>query len=434
MADCKYKINIKDIQDRYKFKVFMRSGADIPKSITDDISSIKSSNEELKRSIEDLKNETNKIIEENIKKKSQNQNMYNALRTIYTNNIKDKVVEKVNLYPDIRNATTNWQNVNLWPIDATQKLEDRYTIRSGITKWYGIYIPIIYKYPGLYKFSAYIKTSVDNQPIIIAGAGRTSDNKQITSQYKGTIEWQKIELIFNKVDITIPDLIRVEKAESSDTILYISKFELTPFGEIEKIENEPKKIIINSLNLIDNTKITKDTTQNVFSVIDGEITSNELSGWSGMNILLTQSIMLKKDKIYQLSFDVKGTNGVDDFNKAILVQKANPTAGIETTLNKPATQYNLTTEYQRYIYYITPKADVETNKIWIQHNGNKQTSNQFIIRNIMLSENTSIWDENYFKKSFVINHFDNTDDKFIELIDEMITLDLENKKYILMSE
>lgn len=434
MADCKYKINIKDIQDRYKFKVFMRSGADIPKSITDDISSIKSSNEELKRSIEDLKNETNKIIEENIKKKSQNQNMYNALRTIYTNNIKDKVVEKVNLYPDIRNATTNWQNVNLWPIDATQKLEDRYTIRSGITKWYGIYIPIIYKYPGLYKFSAYIKTSVDNQPIIIAGAGRTSDNKQITSQYKGTIEWQKIELIFNKVDITIPDLIRVEKAESSDTILYISKFELTPFGEIEKIENEPKKIIINSLNLIDNTKITKDTTQNVFSVIDGEITSNELSGWSGMNILLTQSIMLKKDKIYQLSFDVKGTNGVDDFNKAILVQKANPTAGIETTLNKPATQYNLTTEYQRYIYYITPKADVETNKIWIQHNGNKQTSNQFIIRNIMLSENTSIWDENYFKKSFVINHFDNTEDKFIELIDEMITLDLENKKYILMSE
>lgn len=427
MADCKYKVNIKDIQNRYKFKVFMRSGADIPKLITDDISSIK-------RSIEELKSETNRIIEENIKKKSQNQNMYNALRTIYTNNIKDKVVEKVNLYPDIRNAATNWQNVNLWPIDATQKLEDRYTIRSGITKWYGIYIPIIYKYPGLYKFSAYIKTSVDNQPIIIAGAGRTSDNKQITSQYKGTIEWQKIELIFNKVDITIPDLIRVEKAESSDTILYISKFELTPFGEIEKIENEPKKIIINSLNLIDNTKITKDTTQNVFSVIDGEITSNELSGWSGMNILLTQSIMLKKDKIYQLSFDVKGTNGVDDFNKAILVQKANPTAGIETTLNKPATQYNLTTEYQRYIYYITPKADVETNKIWIQHNGNKQTSNQFIIRNIMLSENTSIWDENYFKKSFVINHFDNTDDKFVELIDEMINLDLENKRYILLSD
>lgn len=68
MADCKYRINIKDIQDRYKFKVFMRSGADIPKSITDDISSIKSSNEELKSSIEELKSETNKIIEENIKK------------------------------------------------------------------------------------------------------------------------------------------------------------------------------------------------------------------------------------------------------------------------------------------------------------------------------------------------------------------------------
>ena len=45
MANFKYKINIKDIQDRYKFKVFMRSGADIPKAIIDDISSIKSSNE-----------------------------------------------------------------------------------------------------------------------------------------------------------------------------------------------------------------------------------------------------------------------------------------------------------------------------------------------------------------------------------------------------
>lgn len=153
-----------------------------------------------------------------------------------------------------------------------------------------------------------------------------------------------------------------------------------------------------------------------------------------MNVILTNSIMLKKDKIYQLSFDLKGANGVDDFSKATLVQKANPTSGIETTLNKLATNYNLSTEYQRYVYYITPKVDVETNKIWLAHNGNKQTTNQFIIRNIMLSESSSDWDENYFKKSFIINHFDNTDDKFVELIDEMITLDLENKRYILTSE
>ena len=153
-----------------------------------------------------------------------------------------------------------------------------------------------------------------------------------------------------------------------------------------------------------------------------------------MNILLTQSIMLKNNKIYQLSFDIKGINNVDDFNKALLVQKANPTAGIETTLNKLVTTYSLTNEYQRYVYYITPKENVETNKIWIQHNGNKQTSNQFIIRNIMLSESSSDWDENYFKKSFVINNFDNTDDKFVELIDEMINLDLENKRYLLSSD
>lgn len=427
MADFKYKINIKDIQDRYKFKVFMRSGADIPKSITDDISSIKSS-------IEELKSETNKIIEENIKKKSQNQNMYNALRTIYTNNIKDKVVEKINIFPDLGDLSVNWQNAAKWPIDDVQKLDNKHTVRRGTNQWSGLHCAINYKKPGQYKFTAYIKSSVDDESIMLYGAGRTSTNQQLNQAFKSKREWEQIEFVFNKTDITTPDYIRLEKVNKTDTIFYISKYELTPVGEIEKIENEPKEITLNSLNLIDNTKITKDTTQNVFSVIDGEITSNELSGWSGMNILLTQSIMLKKDKIYQLSFDVKGTNGVDDFNKAILVQKANPTAGIETTLNKPVTQYNLTTEYQRYIYYITPKADVETNQMFIQHNGNKTTTNQFIIRNIMLSESSSDWDENYFKKSFVINNFDNTDDKFVELIDEMINLDLENKRYLLSSD
>lgn len=427
MANFKYKVNIKDIQDRYKFKVFMRSGADIPKAITDDISIIKSS-------IEELKSETNKIIEENIKKKSQNQNMYNALRTIYTNNIKDKVVQKINIFPDLGDLSVNWQNAANWRIDDSQKFENKYTVRRGTNQWSGLHCTINYKKPGQYKFTAYIKSSVDDESIMLYGAGRTSTNRQLNQAFKSKREWQQIEFIFNKSDITVPDFIRLEKVNKTDTIFYISKYELTPVGEIEKLENEPKEITLNSLNLIDNTKITKETTQNVFSVIEGEITSNELSGWSGMNIILTQSIMLKKDKIYQLSFDIKGINNVDDFNKALLVQKANPIAGIETTLNKLVTTYTLTNEYQRYVYYITPKEDVETNKIWIQHNGNKQTSNQFIIRNIMLSETTSVWDENYFKKSFIINKFDNTDDKFIELIDEMITLDLENKRYILTSE
>lgn len=434
MADFKYKINIKDIQDRYKFKVFMRSGADIPKAITDDILNIKNSNEELKRSIEELKSETNKIIEENIKKKSQNQNMYNALRTIYTNNIKDKVVQKINIFPDLGDLSVNWQNAANWRIDDSQKFENKYTVRRGTNQWSGLHCTINYKKPGQYKFTAYIKSSVDDESIMLYGAGRTSTNRQLNQAFKSKREWQQIEFIFNKSDITVPDFIRLEKVNKTDTIFYISKYELTPVGEIEKLENEPKEITLNSLNLIDNTKITKETTQNVFSVIEGEITSNELSGWSGMNIILTQSIMLKKDKIYQLSFDIKGINNVDDFNKALLVQKANPIAGIETTLNKLVTTYTLTNEYQRYVYYITPKEDVETNKIWIQHNGNKQTSNQFIIRNIMLSETTSVWDENYFKKSFVINNFDNTDDKFVELIDEMINLDLENKRYILLSD
>lgn len=426
MANFKYKINIKDIQDRYKFKVFMRSGADIPKNITDDISIIKSS-------IEELKSETNKIIEENIKKKSQNQNMYNALRTIYTNNIKDKVVEKINIFPNIGDSSVNWQNADKWPIDKTQKLENRYVVRMGTPRFSGIYYLTTYKQPGQYKFSAYIKTSVDNEPVMIYGAGRTSDNKQINQRYIGTRKWQKIELIFYKTDISVPDILRVEKVETSDTILYISKFELTPFGEIEKIENEPKKITLNSLNLLDNTQFSETASRNVVFIINGEITSKELSSWDGMTLISSQTIPLKKDKIYQFSFDVKGIKNADDFNKAVFINKAKSSEAIETTLNKLVTTYTLSTEYQRYVYYITPKADVETNQIFIQHNGNKTTTNQFIVRNIMLSEATSAWDENYFKKSYVINNFDNTDDKFVELIDEMINLDLENKKYILMS-
>ena len=59
MADFKYKINIKDIQDRYKFKVFMRSGADIPKAITDDIDNLKNSNNTILGNINDL---SNKVI------------------------------------------------------------------------------------------------------------------------------------------------------------------------------------------------------------------------------------------------------------------------------------------------------------------------------------------------------------------------------------
>lgn len=449
MADCKYKINIKEIQNRYKFKVFMRSGADIPKSITDDISSIKSSNEELKRSneelkisnnelkssIEELKSETNKIIEENIKKKSQNQDMYNALRTIYTNNIKDKVVEKINLYPDIGDESIKtFENSRFWQIDRTQKFENKYIVRNGTIKWYGLSHLVNYKKPGKYKFTAYVKTSIDNEPIAIYGAGITASNKQVSGNYTGTRKWQKIELIFYKADIDVPDKIRVEKTEKNETILYISKFELTPFGEIEKIENEPKKIIINSLNLLDNTQINETLSREIISITNGEIKSKELSSWFGMILVYNQTILLKKDKIYQFSFDIKATNNTEDFQKAILINKAEPSKGIETTLNKLVTTYTLSTEYQRYVYYITPKSDVETNQIFIQHNGNKTTTNQYIVRNIMLSENTSNWDENYFKKSFIINNFNNTDDKFIELIDEMINLDLENKKYILVSE
>lgn len=65
MAVFKYKINIKDIQDRYKFKVFMRSGADIPKSITDDILNIKNRNEELNLHINNVNIQLAKVKQDN---------------------------------------------------------------------------------------------------------------------------------------------------------------------------------------------------------------------------------------------------------------------------------------------------------------------------------------------------------------------------------
>lgn len=427
MIKCKYKVKIKDIQNRYKFKVFMRSGADIPKNITDDISIIKSS-------IEELKSETNKIIEENIKKKSQNQNMYNALRTIYTNNIKDKVVQKINIFPDLDDLSVNWLNASKWMIDNTQKLNNKYTVRRGTNQWSGFYCAINYKKPGQYKFTAYIKSSIDNEPVMLYGAGRAADGKQLNQSFKSKKEWQQIEFVFTKTDITVPDYIRLEKTDKTDTIFYISRYELTQVGEIERLEDEPKKITINSLNLLDNTQISETASRNIVSITNDEILSKELTGWNGMTLISSQTIPLKKDKIYQFSFDVKGIKNADDFYKAVLINKAKSSEAIETTLNKLVTTYTLSTEYQRYIYYITPKTDVETNQIFIQHNGNKTTTNQFIVRNIMLSEATSAWDENYFKKSYVINNFDNTDDKFVELIDEMINLDLEIKKYILISE
>lgn len=56
MANFKYKVNIKDIQDRYKFKIFMRSGADIPKSITEDIDNLKNNDNTILTKLNDLSN------------------------------------------------------------------------------------------------------------------------------------------------------------------------------------------------------------------------------------------------------------------------------------------------------------------------------------------------------------------------------------------
>lgn len=357
--------------------------------------------------------------------------VYRALRNIYIGRIRDKVVEKINLYPDLGDMTVQWQNAANWTIDTTQQLDNKYVVRKGTAQWSGLHCAIKYKKPGQYKFTAYIKSSVDDESIMLYGAGRTSTNTQLNQAFKSKKEWQQIEFIFNKSDITTPDYIRLEKVNKTDTILYISKFELTPVGEIEKLANEPKKITINSLNLLDNTQISETLSRDFVSIINGEITSKELSGWFGMTLVSNQTLLLKKDKIYQFSFDIKGINNVDDFNKAVFTNKAKSSEAIETTVNNLVTTYTLSTEYQRYIYYITPKADVETNQIFIQHNGNKTTTNQFIVRNIMLSEITSDWDAAYFKKEFTITKFEDSDPGFKALIDELIYLDLTNTKYIM---
>lgn len=357
--------------------------------------------------------------------------VYRALRNIYIGRLQDKVVETINIFPDIGDLSVNWQNAADWRIDDSQKFENKYTVRRGTNQWSGLHCTINYKKPGQYKFTAYIKSSVDDESIMLYGVGRTSDNKQLNKSYKSKKEWQQIEFVFNKSDITAPDYIRLEKVNKTDTILYISRYELTPVGEIEKLANEPKKITINSLNLLDNTQISETLSRDFVSITNGEITSKELSSWFGMTLVSNQTCLLKKDKTYQFSFDIKGINNVDDFNKAVFINKAKSSEAIETTLNKLVTTYTLSTDYQRYVYHITPKADVETNQIFIQHNGNKTTTNQFIVRNIMLSEVSSDWDNAYFKKEFTITKFEDSDPGFKALIDELIYLDSTNTKYVM---
>lgn len=355
--------------------------------------------------------------------------VYRALRNIYIGRLQDKVVEKINIFPDIGDLSVNWQSGANWTIDDTQKLDNKYIVRKGTNQWSGLHCAINYKKPGQYKFTAYIKSSIDNEPVMLSGAGRKADNTQLNQSYKSKKEWQQIEFVFNKSDITAPDYIRLEKVNKTDTIFYISRYELTPVGEIEKLANEPKKITINSLNLLDNTQISETASRNIVSITNGEITSQELNGWGGMTLISSQTILLKKDKTYQFSFDIKGIKNVDDFNKAVLINKAKSSEAIETTLNKLVTTYTLSTDYQRYVYYITPKADVESNQIFIQHNGNKTTTNQFIVRNIMLSEVTDEWDNTYFKKEFTVTKFEDSDPGFKALIDELIYLDSTNTKY-----
>lgn len=88
MANFRYKINIKDIQDRYKFKVFMRSGANIPKSIADDILSIKSDIETLKLHINHIDTQlaemeqNNKDLKEKIDKITKKTYKYIEVPTI----------------------------------------------------------------------------------------------------------------------------------------------------------------------------------------------------------------------------------------------------------------------------------------------------------------------------------------------------------------
>ena len=357
--------------------------------------------------------------------------VYRALRNIYIGRIRDKVVEKINLYPDLGDMTIQWQNAANWTIDTTQQLDNKYVVRKGTAQWSGFQCTINYKKPGQYKFTAYIKSSIDNEPIMLYGIGRTAANVQLNQAFTSKKEWQQIEFVFTKTDITAPDYIRLEKVNKTNTILYISKYELTPVGEIEKLANEPKTITINSLNLLDNTQISETLSRDFVSITNGEITSKELSGWFGMTLVSNQTCLLKKDKTYQFSFDIKGIKNVDDFNKAVFINKAKSSEAIETTLNKLVTTYTLSTEYQRYVYYITPKSDVETNQIFIQHNGNKTTTNQFIVRNIMLSEVTSDWDAAYFKKEFTITKFEDSDPGFKALIDELIYLDSTNTKYVM---
>ena len=124
MRKCKYKIYIKDIQDRYKFKVFMRSGADIPKAITDDIDNLKNSNNVILGNINDL---NNKVIYDTGSNQYGNWIRYTDGTMIIT---RDNIIRSINidkpwgpLFVGVTNETFNYsQNFIKVPFIMTKVL------------------------------------------------------------------------------------------------------------------------------------------------------------------------------------------------------------------------------------------------------------------------------------------------------------------------
>lgn len=432
MRKCKYKVNIKDIQNRYKFKIFMRSGADIPKSITDDISSIKSSNEELKRSIEALKSETNKIIEENIKKKSQNQNMYNSLKNIYINKINERIKkEKVNLY---KNSDTfdgpDWINDNFWKMEV-EKFDGKYNVRSSKVTWNGIgkrfYLPF-----GIYKISFWVKAD-KNTSISIFGM-----NNYLYKNFDVGTEWEKKEVVYGKTTSGVEDYLRVEKRVSSDATLYISHYELYKVNENQTIPEKYSKIKIKSQNLLNTNELfsSSKNDRNILSLVNNEMQSANISSWNGMVKEMQQVLNFKKDQRYYLTFDIKGiSENADDFNKFVFLKLTDYNQSIDMTTFIIERNFHISRDFQRITMEFVSRENQQSKAFFVQHNGNKVTNNQYIIRNIMLSTiYTEEYSNDYFEYEFNIKKLDTTDEQFVKLIDIMIDLDLQNKKYTIEGE
>ena len=137
-----------------------------------------------------------------------------------------------------------------------------------------------------------------------------------------------------------------------------------------------------------------------------------------------------------MTFDIKGiSENADDFNKFVFLKLTDYSQSIDMITFIIERNFHISRDFQRITMEFVSRENQQSKAFFVQHDGNKVTNNQYIMRNIMLSTiYTEEYSNDYFEYEFNIKKLDTTDEQFVKLIDIMIDLDLQNKKYTIEGE